>query len=42
MAGYLDNYISNYSAITAPLYQLTQKDTKLKWEKKEEKAFRKI
>ena len=42
MAGYLDNYISNYAAITAPLYQLTQKDTKFKWEKKEEKAFRKI
>ena len=42
MAGYLDNYISNYAAITAPLYQLTQKDTKFKWEKKEEKAFKKI
>ena len=42
MAGYLDNYISNYVAITAPLCQLTQKDTKFKWEKKEEKAFKKI
>ena len=40
MDGYLDNYISNYAAIAAPLYQLTQKDTKFKWEK-EEKEFRK-
>ena len=42
MAGYLDNYISNYAAIAAPLYQLTGKDTKFKWEKEEERAFRKI
>ena len=42
MDGYLDNYISNYAAIAAPLYQLTQKDTKFKWEKEEEKEFRKI
>ena len=42
MAGYLDNYISNYAAIAAPLYQLTRKDAKFKWEKEEEKAFRKI
>ena len=41
MACYLDNYISNYVAIAAPLYQLTRKDAKFKWEK-EEKAFRKI
>ena len=26
MAGDLDNYISNYAAIAAPLHQLTQKD----------------
>ena len=42
MAGYLENYISNYVAIAAPLYQLTRKDAKFKWEKEEEKAFRKI
>ena len=42
MAGYLDNYISNYAATAAPLYQLTRKDAKFKWEKEEEKAFRKI
>ena len=42
MAGYLDNYISNYAAIAVPLYQLTRKDAKFKWEKEEEKAFRKI
>ena len=42
MAGYLDNYISNYAAIAAPLYQLTRKDAKFKWQKEEEKAFRKI
>jgi len=28
MAGYLDNFIKNYAAITAPLYQLTRKETK--------------
>ena len=42
MAGYLDSYISNYSSITAPLNQLTWKNTKFTWEKGEEKAFRKI
>ena len=42
MARYLDNYISDYAAIAAPLYQLTRKDAKFKWEKEEEKAFRKI
>ena len=42
MAGYLDNYISDYVSIAAPLYQLTRKDTKFKWEKEEEKAFRKM
>ena len=42
MAGYLNNYISNYAAIAAPLYQLTRKDTKFNWEKEEEKSFRKI
>jgi len=29
-------------SIAAPLYQLTWKDTKLKWEKEEEKAFTKM
>ena len=42
MADHLENYISNYAAIAAPLYQLTRKDTKFKWEKEEEKVFRKI
>ena len=37
MAGYLDNYISNYAAKAAPLYQLTRKDAKFEWEKEEEK-----
>ena len=37
MDGYLDNYISNYAAIAAPLYQLTRKE-----EEEEENAFRKI
>ena len=26
MAGYLDNFIKNYAAIAAPLYQLTRKE----------------
>ena len=34
MAGYLDNYISNYAAIAAPLYQMTRKDTKSNGRKK--------
>ena len=42
MAGHSENYISNYAVIAAPLYQLSRKDTKFKWEKEEEKVFRKI
>ena len=42
MAGYLDNFIQNYAAIAAPLYQLTRKETKFHWGKEEEEAFRKI
>ena len=42
MAGYLDNFIQNYAAIAAPLYQLTRNETKLYWGKQEEEAFRKI
>ena len=42
MAGYLDNFIKNYAAIAAPLYQLTRKETKFQWGKEEEEAFRKI
>ena len=41
MVGYLDNYISNYAAIAAPLYQLTREETKFIWVKEEEKVFRK-
>ena len=42
MAGYLDNFIKNYAAIAAPLYQLTRKETKFAWGKQEKEAFRKI
>ena len=42
MAGYRDNFIKNYAAIAAPLYQLTRKETKFAWGKQEEEAFRKI
>ena len=42
MAGYLDNFIQNYAAIAAPLYQLTRKETKCHGGKQEEEAFRKI
>ena len=38
----LDNFIKNYTAIAAPLYQLTRKETKFYWGKQEEEAFRKI
>ena len=38
----LDNFIKNYAAIAAPLYQLTRKETKFAWGKQEEEAFRKI
>ena len=42
MAGYLDNFIENYAAIAAPLYQLTRKETKFAWSKQEKEAFRRI
>ena len=42
MAGYLDDFIKNYAAMVAPLYQLTSKVTKFYWGKQEEEAFRKI
>ena len=42
MAGYLDNFIQNYAAIAAPLYQLIRKETKFHWGKQEEEAFRTI
>ena len=42
MAGYLDNFIENYAAIAAPLYQLTRKETKFAWGKQEKEAFRRI
>ena len=42
MTGYLDNFIQNYEAIAAPLYQLTRKETKFHWGKQEEETFRKI
>ena len=42
MAGYLDNFIPNYAAIAAPLYQLTRKETKFHCGKQEEEAFQKI
>ena len=42
MAGYLDNFIKNYAAIAALLYQLTRKEAKFVWGKQEEEAFRRI
>ena len=42
MAGYLDNFIENYAALAAPLYQLTRKETKFSWGKQEKEAFRRI
>ena len=41
-AGYLDNFIQDYAAIAAPLYQLTRKETKFHCVKQEKEAFRKI
>lgn len=42
MAGYLHNFINNYATVAAPLYELTRKEVKFLWRKKEEKAFFKI
>ena len=42
MAGYLDNFIQNYVAIAASLYQLTRKETRFHWGKQEEEVFQKI
>ena len=42
MTGYLDNFIQNYAAIAAPLYQLTRKETKFHWGKQEDEAFGQI
>ena len=42
MAGYLDNFISNYATIAAQLYELTRKETKFTWGQKEEKAFQRL
>ena len=38
----LDNFIKNYAAMAAPLYQLTRKETKFAWGKQEKEAFRRI
>ena len=41
MVDYLGNFIKNYAALAAPLYQLKRKETNFYWGKKEEEAFRK-
>lgn len=42
MAGYLDNFIKDYASIAAPLHQLTRREIRFQWGKKEQKAFQTI
>ena len=42
MTGYLSKFIPRYASITAPLRNLTQKDTKFHWNKEEQDAFEKL
>ena len=39
MIGYLPKFIPRYSSLTAPLRELTRKNTKFRWEVKENTAF---
>ena len=42
MSGYLDNFIKDYASIAAPLHQLTRKESRFQWGKKEQKVFQTI
>ena len=42
MIGYLSKFIPRYSSLTAPLRELTHKDTKFHWGDKEIEAFNKL
>ena len=42
MIGYLSKFIPRYSSLTAPLRELTKKDTKFVWKDEEEEAFKKL
>ncbi len=42
MVGYLQKFIPGYSSITAPLRELTRKDTKYRWGSVEKDAFEKL
>ena len=42
MTGYLSKFIPRYSSLTAPLRDLTHKDTKFKWGTEEQEAFEKL
>lgn len=42
MTGYLSKFIPRYASITAPLRQLTHKDQKFQWGKREEETFQKV
>ena len=42
MIGYLSKFIPRYSSLTAPLRELTKKDTKFVWRDKEEAAFKEL
>ena len=42
MTGYLSKFIPRYSSLTAPLRELSHKDTKFKWGTEEQEAFEKL
>jgi len=42
MTGYLDNFITNYATLSAPLTNLTRNKTKFKWNNEEKEAFEKL
>ena len=42
MTGYLSKFIPRYSSLTAPLRELTHKDTKFKWGTEEQEALEKL
>ena len=42
MIGYLSKFIPNYSSLTAPLRELTKKESKFRWNETEQRAFEKL
>ncbi len=42
MANYSSRYIANFASITAPLRELTKKNTQFEWQDIDQKAFEKL